>query len=151
MVTPRQLATVRSYSDLHAALRARADELKVARQTLDDVSGLQDGYVAKLLAPVPVRVIGRTSLGPLLGALGCMLILVEDDEMLARIGRKLIRRKYACAKMLARQNQSRQQFLRNSEWGRLLKCRQTALLSWKKRRKIAKIAAHARWKRRKTP
>jgi hypothetical protein len=53
------LAEVRSWSDLHDALRRRAESLDVSRATLDEVSGLCGGYSAKLLAPVPIRRLGR--------------------------------------------------------------------------------------------
>jgi hypothetical protein len=67
---PRQLATVRDYAQLHTALRLRADELKTTREAIDDLAGLQNGYAAKLLAPVPIKSLGRESLGPMLAVLG---------------------------------------------------------------------------------
>jgi hypothetical protein len=86
------LAEVRSWSDLHNALRQRAETLDVSRAILDDVSGLCSGYSAKLLAPVPTRHLGRVSLGALLGALGCKLVLQEDKEALVRVAGRLVRR-----------------------------------------------------------
>jgi hypothetical protein len=79
------LAEVRSWRDLHEALRRRAESLDISRATLDDVSGLCSGYSAKILAPTPIRSLGRISLDALLGALGCKLVLVEDGEALARV------------------------------------------------------------------
>lgn len=49
------IAEVRSWNDLHAAFRARAESLNVSRLVLDELSGLQSGYASKLLAPVPMR------------------------------------------------------------------------------------------------
>lgn len=84
MTTERRIAVVTNYDDLIAALRARADELKVTREGLDAVTGLQNGYSAKLLAPVPIKSLGRVSLGPMLQAMGLAIVLVEDLEALAR-------------------------------------------------------------------
>ena len=53
------IATVRSYDELHAALRARADALSVSHEATDDVSGLRAGYAGKLLlAPKSVKRLG---------------------------------------------------------------------------------------------
>ena len=84
MTDERRIAICTSYDELIAALRARADELKVTREGLDAVSGLQAGYSAKLLAPVPMRSLGKVSLGPMLQALGLAVVLVEDPEAIRR-------------------------------------------------------------------
>ena len=65
-MTRREIAVVQSYDELIRALRKRADELKITRETIDAVTGLQGGYSAKLLASVPIRMLGRVSLGPIL-------------------------------------------------------------------------------------
>jgi hypothetical protein len=83
----RALAEIHDYAGLVRALRARAEELDVSRETLDAVSGLQAGYSGKLLAQV--KGVGRVSLGPLLGAMGCALVLVEDPEALAKVRPRL--------------------------------------------------------------
>jgi len=62
---PRRLATVRDYAELHLALRARAEELALSRTTLDEIAGLTPGHSSKLLAPRPIKFLGRVSLGPL--------------------------------------------------------------------------------------
>jgi hypothetical protein len=54
----RRLAIVRDYQELHAACRARKDELQIAMATLDEISGNQSGYTAKLLAPKPIKGFG---------------------------------------------------------------------------------------------
>jgi hypothetical protein len=80
----KELATVQSYGELITALRARADELKISRITIDSVTGLPGGYSSKLLASVPIRTLGRASFGPMLQALGLRLIVIEDPESLER-------------------------------------------------------------------
>jgi hypothetical protein len=70
------LATIRSMDELQQALRARALGLRLVfdgrcrvgvnrngeSSSLDSVAGLPDGYSCKLLAPVPIKGLGRTSL-----------------------------------------------------------------------------------------
>jgi hypothetical protein len=95
----RQLATISDYDGLIRALRARVDELDISRETIDLVSGLQSGYAAKLLAQI--KGVGRISLGPLLGTLGCVLVLVEDEAALDLVRSRLVKR---CAAPSARAN-----------------------------------------------
>jgi hypothetical protein len=54
-----ELATVRTYDELLAALRARTDELQITRDTIDAVGGLPDRYAVKLLCPHPIKIMGR--------------------------------------------------------------------------------------------
>lgn len=86
------LAIVRDYSELHAALRARAEQLNVSRETIDNVAGFQQGYASKLLAGKPITIIGKWSFGTILAALGVKLILVEDPDAMARIKDRLVPR-----------------------------------------------------------
>lgn len=91
----RVLAVVADYPALHAALRARQAELGVGYGVLNDISGLS--YCDKLLAPMPIggpvarngrptpRGIGPLSLGPLLQALGLVLVVAEDPVQTERI------------------------------------------------------------------
>lgn len=60
--------------------------------TIDEISGLQSGYSAKLLAPIPMRNLGRVSLGALLGALALKMIVVKDKEAQAKIEGRLHRK-----------------------------------------------------------
>jgi hypothetical protein len=57
----KPLGEVRTYDELHAALRARAMALNVVlnsanrgTKTIDEWAGLPDRYISKLLAPVPL-------------------------------------------------------------------------------------------------
>lgn len=78
------LAEITDYNSLLAALRARADELQISRETIDAVAGLPERYSNKLLSLSMIKRIGMTSLGPLLGALSLKLIAVSDDEAFER-------------------------------------------------------------------
>jgi hypothetical protein len=86
------LAEVRGWRDLHAALRARAEQLDVPRETLDALTGLPNGYCAKILAPVPIRNLGRISFDAMLAVLGLKLIVTEDPEAMEKIGPRLVKR-----------------------------------------------------------
>jgi hypothetical protein len=88
----RQLGIVRDYNQLHAILRARVEELDISRLTIDDAAGLTSGHSSKILAPKPIKAIGKISMGPILGALGVALVVIEDVEALARVRGKLVKR-----------------------------------------------------------
>lgn len=98
---------ITDYDSLVLLLRGRADQMEISRSTIDYVSGLPDGFSAKILTltrPRPpgadrtrdrrgaVRRIGLQSLGPLLDALCLKLIAVPDDEAFARNRSRLIKR-----------------------------------------------------------
>ena len=150
---PRRLATVRDYAGLIQALRQRSDELKVSRGTLDEIAGLQSGYAGKLLSSQPVRTLGRTSLGPMLGAMGCALWLVEDLTQFEKIRKRLVRRKWqprdknACHTMLTTRRRRRWRFPPGPEFARLMSARRVLALSDEQRSAIARKAANARWRR----
>jgi hypothetical protein len=88
-VVARQLATVRTYAQLIAVLRARSDELEITREITDDAAHLPSGYAGKLLSRTPVKNLGPSSLGALLGVLGLAIVVIEDGRPVA-----LPRRKY---------------------------------------------------------
>jgi hypothetical protein len=166
MTEPSVIGEVRShegYEGLHALFRLRADQLGVPRSDpkggmgLDALSGLADGYVAKLLSPVPMKTIGRLSLGPLMSALAVKLIMVEDLEMLARIERKIgkqiarraVKGKHAGGGMLASNKPKRRRFRPlkgNNGWGQMMRARQLLTQSGPQRSRIARQAAKARWR-----
>ena len=87
MSTELFFAAATGYPQLHAALRSRAEQLNVSRQTLDSESGLADRYLSKVLGPAPFKgVITKTALEPVLKALRLRLIIVEDQETAAARG-----------------------------------------------------------------
>jgi hypothetical protein len=76
------------HDGLVAVLRARKDALQLSDKFVDQLAGLADGHTGKILGRTPVRTLGSASLTGLLGALGVKLIVVEDAEQSARIGRR---------------------------------------------------------------
>jgi hypothetical protein len=83
------LAIVTDYPQLIAVLRRRVVELGTSLRAVDELAGLPDHYVQTLLALGGRRSLGRTSMGPILGALGLKLAVLPDDEALARIRHRL--------------------------------------------------------------
>ena len=149
---PRQLAIVNDYDGLIQALRARCAELAVTHEIIDDVSGMQAGYSSKLLAPVPIRQLGKISLGPMLQCLGLRLTVEEDLEALQKIESRLTKRDRkkqgdAGRDLLATGKRRRARFPRGPEFARLMRARQILNQSPKQRSRIARQAARARWRK----
>lgn len=138
---------VRDYDQLIAALRARVAELGVSLETVEGVAGLPERYAIKLLAPIPVKGVGRASLGPMLGALGLKIVVVEDAEALARVARRLVRKEAQYANTGMRTEKSHVN-TGDSEWGRIMAARRMVLISPRQRTRLAKRAARARWAKR---
>jgi hypothetical protein len=140
---PRQLGVIRSYDELIEAIRNRVLELNTTGESVDYVAGLPLRYCAKLLAPNRMRTLGSKSLEPLLGALGLALIVVEDEEQIARVRHRLEPRKKAAV----RPNASRAKESHNS-WGLWMNSLRFLALSDAQRSASASHAARMRWKRR---
>jgi hypothetical protein len=134
------------YDDLHEILRGRATEIGTTREALDAVSGLQSGYSAKLLAPVPIKTLGKISLGPMLQTLGLALVVVRDDAAFDRIKDRLSKSQRPPI-MPSIVRIARPAWLFTAEKAR--ESRQIGLqkMSPKQRKKSAKHAARARWSR----
>jgi hypothetical protein len=79
---------INDYAALVRAVADRSEQMQVSRAELDHLAGLPDGFAGKCLSAKPVKNMGPKTLGPVLGALGLILILVEDpaarDKTLAR-------------------------------------------------------------------
>jgi hypothetical protein len=143
----RVLAVVSDYSQLIDALRSRTDELAVSRKTLDDLTGLQNGYCAKLLMPVPMKRFGPQSLGPLLTVLGAKLMLVEDLEGLRKISSRLEKRDERAVRQQAvgKRKKRRVYPKLGPEWGRMMAARRVLSQSPRERSRIARVAGLSRW------
>jgi hypothetical protein len=139
---PRPLAVCRSYADLHAAMRARSTELRLTRAEMDERVGLAGGHASKLLAPKPTRRFGPKTFGPILAFFGVALVVVEDDESLARLEQILAEQKYATDNAPASQHWRQQ---RGSAWARRMNALRTMKLTAEQRRQSAVHAARARW------
>lgn len=162
MTEPRQIAIVRSWDELHAALRARSDEIGWKRSTLDQLAHVGDGHFSKLLAPTPLKNMGPKSFGAVLTTLGVAIIVIEDEAMLERMRRRaakhqidLRRDKKKAASGAMRANRMRAKSRRGNpklqdpvaaaEHGRMMRARQLAVMSPAARRRSAQKAGRARW------
>lgn len=83
------LAIVRTTDDLREVFRRRVAELNISLETLDALAGLPTRYSSKVLGLQPTRRFGQISFEALLGALGLMLLVVEDPEALRRVQHRL--------------------------------------------------------------
>jgi hypothetical protein len=153
---PREVVyEVYCYRGLIEALRARINELNVAYETVDRVSGLPSRYTGKLLSPTNGRSLGSISLQPLLATLGLKILLVEDQAAYDQIKHRLEPRRWAAVKgknadvaMPTRERQQRRAFRGCSAWGKLMRARATISKSAEERSSMARHAAIARWKKR---
>jgi hypothetical protein len=143
-----QLAEVRSYDEFISALRARVAQLGVTCESVDSASGLAERYTCKLLSgAVPVRTFGRRSLGPVLQSLGVKLILVLDDQGdFEKLRQRLAPVRNAGRAMQAMGRPQRRRFFFEEPGAAVLaRARQLVTQGKHKRRRIAKMAAQARW------
>jgi hypothetical protein len=81
----RAAIVVRSMSEMVAGFRASRAERNVTCETVDSIAGWPSNYCAKLVCYPPVRNFGWQSLGEGFGALGKMLLLVDDPEAIERV------------------------------------------------------------------
>jgi hypothetical protein len=89
---------VSDYTELVAALRQRVIDLDVTFESVDHVSGVCKGYSNKTIGGSPIKGLGLLSLGPILGALGLKIALVEDDgfeKIRPRLGQRRVSRPHA--------------------------------------------------------
>lgn len=82
----------RDYEGLLDGLRARIEQLNVAGETLDQISGLARGHAHKLVGVRPVKTLGLKSLGDMLGALGLRIVLEHDQDAFDLVAGRLKRR-----------------------------------------------------------
>jgi hypothetical protein len=143
---------------LVAALRFRLADLGTTGETVDEIAGLPSHYTSKLLAPSHVRVLGKVSLGSLLGALGLKLVVAVDEEALAKIKHRLTpsrwsekrrtrqRLKLMEAAAAVGQDADAQRRALMSELGRQSHAARMARTTPEERQRQASVAATARWK-----
>jgi hypothetical protein len=142
----RRLSEVTDYDGMIAALRERMREIGVTNETIDALTGLQSGYVGKLLAPTRIKNLGPTSFGLMLQSLGLKLIVVEDAENTKKMQPRWVKREKA-APMLAMPSIPRPQWLFSSRSARSARLLQLQEQPPAERSRIARQAARARWQR----
>jgi hypothetical protein len=142
------LAEVKDYEQLHAALRARVEQLDVSRETLDHLTGLQSGYCAKLLANTRLKRMGAQSLGPLLTVCGLRLLVVEDPDAMARFAPRLEKRDLRAVRVptLGKRKKRRHYPKLGPAWGKRMAALRVLTQSRRERSRLASRAATIRWR-----
>jgi hypothetical protein len=82
---PRVLGAFSDLRELQVLMRARADELQISREQIDEIAGFTPGYASKVLAPRPIKKMGELSIRLLLGALAIDLIAVDNAKQRERV------------------------------------------------------------------
>lgn len=138
------IAECRDYESLVRGFRSRIAALNVRCEDIDHIAGLPLRYCAKLIAPIPVRSIGKTSLPLLLRVLGLKLILAVDGEVPPRI---TAQRRSAGRAMLAEGKRHSRHVLpfRDPEVARRARAIQLLQQGPRKRKLIARLGGKARW------
>jgi hypothetical protein len=97
-ITERVIATFDDYPGMLAAMRLRAEEqrIPVGNPAVDEVAGIPDHYLAKLLSPKTPRRLGMVSMAGVLGVLGVKLVMVESRQAMERYGSRIPKRKETC-------------------------------------------------------
>lgn len=88
-------ALLRTQAEMVEAYRARIRELNISFATVDAISGLPDGYCAKLMSPKPMKGLGEKAIEGLNGALGIAFTVTVDPEQVERVQGRWTRRKRA--------------------------------------------------------
>jgi len=89
MTEPRQIAVVRSYDELLAALRARAAQIGATRAAIDAVGGFAAGHSSTLLAAGGARKLTADTLIPMVQTIGLAIALIEDPFALEQLKNRL--------------------------------------------------------------
>jgi hypothetical protein len=156
MTSARVIAEIRAYPEFTAALRAWIAELGTTYESVNELAGLQDGYLAKLIASTPIRSFSRVSLGNTLGALGVKLLLVVDDERLAAMRpRYTVSKRHASSGMPAVKPPAKSRvhtpLAGNPALAAFYAYRRAAILPQWRRKAIARKAARIRWRNPQNP
>jgi hypothetical protein len=88
------IAVIRSYDELVKVIRARVFALDTTIDAVNELGGLPDRYLSKILGPGRPKHFGPLSLTVTLQALGLVLIVAEDSEQLDRVRSRLTPRCY---------------------------------------------------------
>lgn len=89
---------LRTQAEMVEAYRQRIRELNISYATVDAISGLPDGYTAKLMGPNPIKRLGEKAIEGLNGALGIGFTVTVDAEQVARVKSRWVKRRRAIDK-----------------------------------------------------
>jgi hypothetical protein len=143
----RVIASFDSYEGMLEALRARVHELQIHGERFDELAGLPDGYLSKLIGTRPVRRVGMTSFSPLMNALGLRCLFVEDPEGTERLKSRLKPRNPSYVRIMPAAASILFTARMLKRIRRLGGQARMAQLTAKERSELARKAALARWRR----
>lgn len=86
------VGVARDAQESRKVLRDYADQRKISRAKLDELSGLPDGYSSKVLSDFPSKTLGMLSFWNILGALGLAVAFVKDKRRRHRIESETIKK-----------------------------------------------------------
>lgn len=79
------MTLLRTEGDLVEAYRRRIRELNITYATVDAISGLPDGYTAKLMSPEPMKGLGKKAMEGLNGALAMGFTYAVDAAQVEKV------------------------------------------------------------------
>jgi len=91
----RAVPMLRTEADMVEAYRARIRELNISYATVDAISGLPDGYTAKLMSPKPMKGLGEKAIEGLNGALAIGFVPTVDPDQVEKVKGRWAPRKRA--------------------------------------------------------
>jgi len=147
MLDERALATVTNYDELIEALRARVAELGITNATLEVITGLPDGYVAKVLGAGRTRNLGALSFGLIFQGLGLRFAVFEDAAATEKMRPRWTQRKKAPPLVAMARIPPRATWLFTPRSGRKAAKARAEKLSPDMRRAIGLNAIQVRWGR----
>jgi hypothetical protein len=143
------LGEIWSYEDLHRIMRERAHELKLSRNAIDAISGLQPGYAAKLLSPRPIKKLGALSISLVLPVLGIKLVVMLDQQkthdLQGRITNSAMLESHMRSQPVHKIVHTRR---RLRQWGRKGGANSRAKMTKRRASELGRRAALARWSKR---
>jgi hypothetical protein len=144
MSAPSILAECHDYRSLITALRTRIAELNLRCEDIDAAAMFTPRYCAKILGPRLVRPLGPQTMGPMLSVLGLKLMVALDESVAPAVSQKP---QIAASRRMLPNGKRRKsgRTLFTPERSRIANARRLLLLSARRRRQIARIAAKARW------
>lgn len=148
-MTERQIATVQDYDGLIDAVRLVMELRGVTCEELDAQSGLQPGYTGKLTGPGRIKNLGPLSMGLVLQTLGIKLHVVVDDVKIAKVPEERTKRVRAARRARPSSRATERKFPQElfATLGRRSGSRRMTSVPAHVRRRVARKAARARWRK----
>jgi hypothetical protein len=145
------LASFSNYDELRRALNDIRNQRNISFETLNELTGAPAGYFQKLLGPRPIRRIGLQSFDWVFGGLGIKAVFVDDPKAWALIERHSSYKKRDEPHFRSAMHAEGKHHI--VTWRFLKKISRAGgkaralKLTQAKRKKIARMAAKARWNR----